>query len=71
MRYVLHLLRTLGISPIMCGGLFIGYVVCVAINGNKDKLVELEMEVKEKRLKEENKRYTKVKNVEDAKKLFE
>ena len=69
MRYVLHLFRTLGISPIMCGGLFIGYVVCVAINGNKDKLVELEMEVK--RLKEENKRYTKVKNVEDAKKLFE
>lgn len=54
----------------MCGGLLIGYVVCVALKGNKDKLIEFEKEVKEKRLKEENKRYTKIENVEDAEKLF-
>lgn len=71
MTPILYALRTLGISPIMCCGLLVGYSVCVALNGNKDKLVELEREVKEKRLKEENKRYTKIENVENAKKLFE
>lgn len=70
MASILYALRTLGINPIMCGGLLIGYVVCVALKGNKDKLIEFEKEVKEKRLKEENKRYTKIENVEDAEKLF-
>lgn len=71
MKYVLHLLIMLGISPMACCGLVVGYVFCIALKGDNDKLAELEREVKEKRLKEENKRYTQIKNVENAKKLFE